>query len=228
MGPMPIVLVQPDRKLLGTAIGCWIGLSVGPLSECGLDEALGLAVGFGRVGLGTDVFDAEIPTRIAEGEGFIATAIVGHDAGDGDAEAFVISYRRLEEGDGAIRFLVGFDFGESDPGVVVDTDVHELPADAAAITLSGPVASDAMADLLETTELFDVDVDDLAGCGALIAAYRLSRFQVAYPVQSQPPKDAADGGRGNADFSRNLLAGVALAAQCLHHCACGRRCLAWQ
>src|ERR1700709_1663438 len=106
MGPMPIVLVQPDRKLLGPAIGCWIGLSVGPLSECGLDEALSLAVGFGRVGLGTDVLDAEVPTGVAEGEGFIATAIVGHDAGDGDAEAFVIGQGGLEERHGAFGLLV--------------------------------------------------------------------------------------------------------------------------
>jgi pimeloyl-ACP methyl ester carboxylesterase len=33
MGPMPIVSMQPDRKFLGTAIGRWIGLSVGPLPE---------------------------------------------------------------------------------------------------------------------------------------------------------------------------------------------------
>ena len=198
---MPIVSVQPDRQLRGAPVGCWISDGIGPFPEGGLDEALGLAVGFGRVGLGAEVFDAELPAGVAEGEGFITTAIVGHDAGDGDAEALVIIYRRLEEGDGAVRLLVGFDFGESDPGMVVDTDVDELPADAAAIALSGPIAGDAVADLLETTELLDVDVDHLAGRGALIAAYRLSRFQVAYPIQSQPPQNTADGGRRHRSTS---------------------------
>jgi hypothetical protein len=40
-------------------------------------------------------------------------------------------------------------------------------------------------------------VDHLARSGPLITAHRLGRVQVAYPVQSQPPQDAADGGRGN-------------------------------
>ena len=160
---MPIVSVQPDRKLLGAAIGCWIGLSVGPFPERGLDEALGLAVGFGRVGLGADVLDAQVPASVAEGEGLVATAVVGHDAGDGDAEAFVVSHGRLEEGNGAIGLLVGLDLGEGDAGMIVDADVDELPADAAAVALAGPIAGDAVTDLVETTELFDIDVDDLAG-----------------------------------------------------------------
>jgi hypothetical protein len=39
-----------------------------------------------------------------------------------------------------------------------------------------------MADTLETPELFDVDVNDLARVLALIAALRLGRLQVAHPV----------------------------------------------
>src|SRR3981189_2203272 len=221
MGPMPIVSVQPNRKFLGTAIGCWIGLSVGPLPERGLDEALGLAVGFWRIGLGADVLDAQVPASITKGEGFVTTAVVGHDAGDGDAEAFVVSHGRLEEGSGTIGFLVGLDLGERDAGVIVDADVDELPADAATVALAGPITGDAVTDLVETTELFDIDVDHIARSGPLIAAHRLARLQVADPVQSQPPQDAADGGRGNTNFSRDLLAGVALAAQCLDYGACG-------
>ena len=36
-----------------------------------------------------------------------------------------------------------------------------------------------MADSVETAELFDVDVDDLAGLLALIAADRLGRLQIS-------------------------------------------------
>ena len=46
---------------------------------------------------------------------------------------------------------------------VVDADMDELPADAAAVALAGAVAGDAMADPVETAELFDIDVDHLAG-----------------------------------------------------------------
>src|SRR4030081_3954556 len=106
MGPMPIVSVQPDRKLLGATIGCWIGMSVGPLPKRGLDETLSLAVGFGCVGLGADVLDAQVPASIAKVECFIATAVVSHDTGDGDIEAFVIGHGRLEERYGAFCLLV--------------------------------------------------------------------------------------------------------------------------
>ena len=41
---------------------------VGPLSKCGLDEALGLTVGLRCVGFGADVLDAEPLASVAEGE----------------------------------------------------------------------------------------------------------------------------------------------------------------
>ena len=85
----------------------------------------------------------------------------------------------MRKANGTIGLLVGQDLGEGDAGVIVDADVDELPADAAAVALAGAIAGDAVADLVETTELFDIDVDHLAGSGALIAAHRLGRLQVA-------------------------------------------------
>jgi hypothetical protein len=73
--------------------------------------------------------------------------------------------------------------------------MNELPADATAVALTGAIAGDAVTDLVKTTELLDVDVDHLARLLAFIATHRLGRLQVAYPVQSQPAQDAADGGR---------------------------------
>lgn len=45
-----------------------VGVSVGPFSAEGLDEAFGFAVGFWVVGSGVDVFDAELET--GRGEAF--------------------------------------------------------------------------------------------------------------------------------------------------------------
>src|SRR5438874_705104 len=180
--PMPVVLVQPDRKFVGATVGCGIGLGVSPFPERGLDEALGLAVGFRRVGLGADVLEAEVAASVAEGEGLIAAAVVGHDADDGDAEAFVISHGRLEEGSGAVDLLVRLDLGEGDARVIVNADVDELPADAAAVDLAGAIAGDAVAAPVEPSEIIAIAVDHLAGRGALIAARRLGRLQVADPV----------------------------------------------
>src|ERR1019366_3631122 len=122
---------------------------------------------------------------------------------------------------------VGQDFRVSHAGMVVDRQMQIFPADPAAVALALAIAGDAMADLLETTELFDVDVDDLAGMLALVAAHRLGRFQCREPVEAAPPQDAAHGRGRDADLYGNLLGGVALPAQSLDGCARGRRCLAW-
>ena len=61
--------------------------------------------------------------------------------------------------------------------------MDELPADAAAVALAPAVAGDAMADVVEPAELLDVDMDELAGMLALVAADRLGRLQRCQPVE---------------------------------------------
>jgi hypothetical protein len=41
MGAMLVVAMQPSRQLGGRAIGVVVGLSLGPLAQRALDEALG-------------------------------------------------------------------------------------------------------------------------------------------------------------------------------------------
>src|SRR5207247_10585353 len=103
-----------------------------PFPDGGLNEALGLAVGFGRIGLSADVLDAEVPASVSEGESFVAAAIIGHDAAHRDAKAFVISHSRLEKGNGAVCILIRLDLGDSYAGVIVDADMDEIPAGDAA------------------------------------------------------------------------------------------------
>src|ERR1022692_2163282 len=98
---MPVVPVDPDWELPGAVVRGRIGLRVGPFSEGGLNEALVLAVGFRRVRFGADVFEAKLPASVAEGEGPVATAVVGHDAGHGDAKAGVVGDDGFEKLDGA-------------------------------------------------------------------------------------------------------------------------------
>ena len=111
------------------------------------------------------------------------------------------------------------DLAEGDARGIVDADMDELPADAAAVALAGAVAGDAVADPIELAELFDVDVDQLARPLALISARRLGRLQGAQLVEAQTLEDAADGGRRDAGFGGDRLAGQALAAQRFR---CGR------
>src|SRR3954451_20367349 len=210
---MPVVWVQPDRQRSGAVIRGGVGLSVGPFAQGGLDEALGLAVGLGRIGLGPDVLETEIATGRAEGLGAKAGAIVGHHTGNRDAKVRVVGDRRLEEGDRALLLLVREDLREGHAGGVVDADVDERPSDAPALVLTGSIAGDAMADAVEATELFDIDVDQFAGMLALVAANRRGGFERLDAGEAETPEDAADRSRRDADRGCDLLARPALAGQ---------------
>src|SRR5262249_21167328 len=113
-----------------------LGLRVGPFAQAGLNEAFGLAIGFGCVGFGADVAQAELLASTSEGEGFIAGTVVGHHALDLDAEPFVIGDRGPEEGDGAAPLLVRHDLGKGDARVIVDADVDVFPSNTAAVALA--------------------------------------------------------------------------------------------
>src|SRR4051795_10457019 len=210
---MPVVSVQPERQRGSAVVRGWVGLSVGPFAQGGLDKALGFAVCLGRIRLGPDVLEAEIAAGAAERLGAKAGAIVGHHTGNRDAEVRGVGDRRLEEGDRALLFLVGEDLREGHPGGVVDADVDELPSDAPALALTGSVAGDAIADTVEAAELFDIDVDQFAGMFALVAANRRGGFERLDAVEAEAPEDAADRGRRDADRGCDLPARPALAAQ---------------
>lgn len=79
MRAVPVVVMLPlgqHHCPLGRVV---VGDAVGPLAQCALDEALGLAVGLGPVGAGALVHDAQ-------------RGVVGH--------------RRAQEGDSASLALV--------------------------------------------------------------------------------------------------------------------------
>jgi hypothetical protein len=103
----------------------------------GLDKSRSLAVGFRSKRLGTDVLETQIPAGIPKSKGLIATAVAGHNASNGDAEVFVIRYCGFEKRNGAAGLLIGQDLGEGDTGMVVNSDVDELPTDCC----FGPVRS---------------------------------------------------------------------------------------
>src|SRR5262245_66398630 len=82
----------------------------------------------------------------------------------------VVGDGSLEEGHGTGPSSGLHDLAEGHARGVVDADMDILPADAAAVALAGAVAGDAVAYLVEPAELFDVEVDHLAGLLALISA----------------------------------------------------------
>ena len=86
MGSLVVVVAQPARQVGGAGVGAAVRQGVGPLAQQGLDEALGLAVGLGRVGPGADVAQAEQPAGLAEQARDVARTVVGHHPLDPDAE----------------------------------------------------------------------------------------------------------------------------------------------
>ena len=205
-------------ELLGSMSGVLVGFGIGPFAQGGLDEAFGLSVGPWCVGFGADVLDGESFAGIAPGEGPVAGTVVGHDAFDGDAEALVVSDGGLEEGRGADGLFVGLDLGDGDAGMVVDTDVDELPAFVAPGSLAGAITGDAVPDLGEAAEFLDVDVDYLAGLGAFVAALRLGGFEVAPAVEAVSGQDPSHGGLGDADLGGDPVIDAPFLAQGDHLC----------
>ena len=104
-------------------------MSVCPFAQRRLDEAFGLAVGFGRAGLGSDVSETRVfadPRKVTRS---VAEAVVGHDGLDLHAQLCVVGNRGFEEGYGAALLLVGLDLGERDTRVVVDANTRRVRQD---------------------------------------------------------------------------------------------------
>ena len=103
--------------------------------------------------------------------------------------------------------------------------MHILPADAAAVALTGAVARDAVAYVIELAEPFDVDVDQLAGLLAFVATGWLGRLQRAQLAQPQALEHPAHRRRRDADSGGDLVARHALVPQAcdaLDHLGRGR------
>ena len=81
------------------------------------------------------------------------------------------------------------------------------------VALAGAIAGDAMADAVELAELFDVDVDQLAGLLALVAADRLGGSRALSLLRPRRLRTRLTVAGRNAGFGGDRLAGQALPAQ---------------
>jgi hypothetical protein len=104
--------------------------------------------------------------------------------------------RVFQEPDGALLLLVGHQRGVGQPRGIIDGDVEILPAQplaaAAPAALAGAVASDAVADAIDTAELLDVDMNQLAGPLALIADDLAGRLEGGEPAEAEAAECDAD------------------------------------
>ena len=140
---------------------------VGPLAQGGLNEAFGLAVGARGVRAGEVVADAEFGASMVEQVGAVAVSVVGEQAANEDAVLGIESHGGAQEGNGSVGFLVGQHAGKGQGGVVVNGDVQGLPAGELGTAAAASIA--AQGDALIAGQGFDVEVEQIAGSGMLIA-----------------------------------------------------------
>ena len=79
-------------------VGVGIGVSVGPLAERGLDEALGLAISLWSIRPCEAMFDIEGGDGEAHGMGTVTGAVVGVNTRNGDAMGGEEGEGSMEEG----------------------------------------------------------------------------------------------------------------------------------
>ena len=174
--------------------------AVGPFVEQGFDEARGLAVGLGPIGARHEVADAQLDARGAEGVGLgIGAGAIRHDGLEGEPALAEEGVGLGEEagGGGAALIGVGLDAGEA--GAVVHGHVQEVIAAAPPTGRGGTIAEAMPAALGDTGQLFDIEMHQFAGVGALVAHGALRGpvevGQARHPVAAQ---QAVDGGAGQA------------------------------
>src|ERR1035438_8185803 len=99
MRPLEVVVVGPRLEASITLLGVGPVFCIGPLAQRGLDEALGLAVGSGRVGSGAAVVELHLLACLAELAGAVAGAVVGEQGADADAVAGEELHSRVQGAD---------------------------------------------------------------------------------------------------------------------------------
>jgi hypothetical protein len=211
MRTVEVVMLEPGGELQIAFLRVEVVANVGPLAQGSLDEAFGLAVGARSVGTGESVLDAELEAGSAELSGAIAGAVVGEQAADGDAVLGVEGDGGVQEGDSGLALLVGQHAGEGEAGVIVDGDVQSLPAGE--LRASAPPAVATKGDLLIAGHALDVEMEQIAGSGMLVAHDGRGGMQVAPAVEMSPLKNAADGGRAEAGGVSDVIGGTQLTTQ---------------
>lgn len=98
--------------------------------------------------------------------------------------------------------------------MIIDGHVNIFPSSVADMLAANSM--DAMADRVKTAQFFDVQMQQVAGAGVLVATRQRRRIEVAKTADSQALQDAPDRGRTQLRFVRNAATGPTLATKGLH------------
>src|SRR5208282_3209679 len=150
---------------------------------------------------------ASLPPMVAA----ISRAVVGHDALDGDAVGGEPGERALEKRHRAFLALVAQHLAKGQARGIINADVEVFPASAAP-PVAG-IAGDAVPNRLDTAELLDIDMDQLAWPLALVAHRRRFGFERRQPAQPEAAQDLADRRNRHAELPRDRRTAQPLSPQ---------------
>ncbi len=210
MGAMPVVVMKPRRHLRVTLLGVLIGAGIDPFAEGGLDEAFGFAVGARCVGARKVMANAELQAGLAESARAVAMAVIGEQPANANTQSGVIGHSSAKKSNCRSAGEVGQDLGEGHAGVIVNGDVQILPP---TMMLPAPTSIGSDDHFGKAAQMLDIEMEQIAGSGVLVANHGHSGLQVADAIQTQSAKDTANGGTTQAGGLSDVQAGEALSAK---------------
>jgi len=140
--------------------------------------------------------------------GAVRRAVVGHHAGHANPAGGEVAERARQEARGDRLRLIGQNLGVGEARAVVDRHVHGLPADAA--HAGSPVAVDAVPGAADLAQLFDVQVQQVARGGPLVALGRLRRVEATEAIEAQSSLLADDRAHGELQLAGDPQGAVPL------------------
>src|SRR5580700_2806373 len=124
-----------------------IGPSIGPLTQAGLYEALGLAVGTWCVGSGVVMTERELCAGAGKVTTPIDLGVVGVNTLDAYTQPRVIGNRSPQEGHRTPGILIGQQLCIGHARSVIDGDVQILPSRRRSAAMPCTIPADAVANL---------------------------------------------------------------------------------
>ncbi len=192
MLPEAVIDRQVTRQPAVPLVGVLEGHGVGPFPAQGLDKSLGLAVGAGRVGPGSDMAQSQGAASLGKGIGDIGGAVVAHHPAALDPLAVEPGKRPGEEADHGWFLLVLQYLDVRQPRGVVDGDMDLVVADAVGAPFLA-ITGDSVPHFPEASQGFDVDVEQIARPLPLVALHWRFGLQVSQPTQSDSVESTGHG-----------------------------------
>ena len=139
------------------------------------------------------------------------SALPDDNARDPNTKASVVAQRLKKSAAGAPATLIGMHGAERYSAGIVDCHMDELPAGAMGVLLA--VTRDSVAGLAESSQLLDIQMQEVAGFRVFVAHHGRRRFQLGQAMQaglSEAPRHRADGQAQVAGYLAIGLAGAPL------------------